>query len=175
MCECYFMVDCIVRNRGELMRLYEIINEIENFEFEIDEETGEILNYDALDQLEYDRQTKIENIGLWIKNLRAEADAVKAEKKNLADRESKLTKKADNLESYLAMNLDGEEFSTPRLAIGWRKSESTEILDIDKIPAKYLKTKTEISADKTAIKKAIKAGEKIEGATIVEKNNIQVN
>ena len=31
-----------------MAKLYEIMNEIENFDFEIDEETGEILNFDEL-------------------------------------------------------------------------------------------------------------------------------
>ena len=58
-----------------MARLYEIMQEIEGFEFEVDGETGEILNADALDLLEIERDTKIENICLWIKNLRADARA----------------------------------------------------------------------------------------------------
>ena len=63
-----------------MAKLYEIMNEIENFDFEIDEETGEILNFDALDRLQVARDVKIENLCLWVKNLKSDAEAYKAEK-----------------------------------------------------------------------------------------------
>ena len=46
------------------MNLFEIENEIMNC---WDQETGEILDSDRLDQLEMERDTKIENIALYIK------------------------------------------------------------------------------------------------------------
>ena len=52
------------------MNLFEIENEIMNC---WDQETGEILDSDRLDQLEMERDTKIENIALYIKNLTADA------------------------------------------------------------------------------------------------------
>ena len=47
--------------------LYEINEKLLNFEFEIDEETGEILNAGELDNLELARDEKIENLCLYIK------------------------------------------------------------------------------------------------------------
>lgn len=45
-------------------RLYDLVREIEDFEFEIDEETGEILNAEDLDKLELEKNEKIEQLCL---------------------------------------------------------------------------------------------------------------
>ena len=50
------------------MNLFELNQALMDFELEIDEETGEILNADALDSLELERDTKIENIALYQSN-----------------------------------------------------------------------------------------------------------
>lgn len=55
--------------------LYELAEELENFELEIDEETGEVLNLADLDKVEMEFKKKVEGICLWIKNLKADASA----------------------------------------------------------------------------------------------------
>ena len=79
------------------MKLYEIVEELRNFQFEIDEETGEILNADELDKLELARDEKIENICLMIKNLKADATAYKAEKDSFAEKEKRAKNEADRM------------------------------------------------------------------------------
>ena len=49
-----------------------------------------------------------------------------------------------------------------------------EIVDFDKLPEEYIKTKIEKNPDKVAIKNAIKNGENINGAKIVTNYNIQI-
>ena len=69
------------------MTLYEINQQIQKaIELGFDPETGEILDDSALQQLEIDRDEKVENICLFIKDLRAEATALDAEKKAMDDR-----------------------------------------------------------------------------------------
>ena len=157
------------------MTLYEIDKALMDFEFEIDEETGEILNAADLDELKMAREQKIEGVGLWIKNLEAEKEAVKNEKNNLDAREKRIAKKIDGLKDYLAYALDGQPFSTSRLVVGWRKSESVDISNEALIPAEYCNIATVSKPDKKAIKKALKEGKEIMGATIVENNNIQIS
>ena len=96
------------------MNLFEIENEIMNC---WDQETGEILDSDRLDQLEMERDTKIENIALYIKNLTADAEALKAEKQSFAERQKAPENKAELLKKYHATYLAGQKFSTPRVAI----------------------------------------------------------
>ena len=65
------------------MNLYEINSQIENFEFKIDEETGEVLNMNELNELKMSKDEKIENIALWIKNLKSDEKALDDEIKTL--------------------------------------------------------------------------------------------
>ena len=92
--------------------------------------------------------------------------------KKLADRKRSLNNKAIWLQEYVAASLNGDTFSTSKVAVTYRKSEAIEVLDIDKISPEYIKTT--ISADKTAIKKAIKAGEVVDGAQLIERMNMQI-
>ena len=52
----------------------------------IDPETGELLDYDAFEQMQMDREHKIENMVCWSKSLDAEAKAIRDEEKELAER-----------------------------------------------------------------------------------------
>ncbi|MBO7669510.1 MAG: siphovirus Gp157 family protein [Oscillospiraceae bacterium] len=61
------------------MNLYEINDALALWTPEVDEETGELLNGEALDELNAAREKKIEIIALWIKDLAAEIEAFKEE------------------------------------------------------------------------------------------------
>lgn len=152
------------------MNLYEIDQEILSL---VDPETGEILDYEAFAELQMERNQKIENIVLWIKNLVAEAAALKAEKDSFAEREKTAKNKAESLKKYLDTILQGQALKTTKFAVSYRKSEQTVIDDLSAIPAEFLK-EVQPEADKTAIKAAIKAGAEIAGAHIEEKMNISI-
>lgn len=156
------------------MKLYELNALIEGFEFDIDEETGEILNYDDLENLELERNVKIENIALWIKNLKAEAEALKSEKMAFAKRQQIAENKAESLKNFLEFALKGEKFKTDKVELTYRKSETVEIDpdEIGSLPEEFKRVKVE--PDKTALKKAIKGGESFKGVHLVEKNNLQI-
>lgn len=163
------------------MTLYEINQEIEAaiaamFD-EVDEETGEVKpgTVELLNQLQVARDEKIENIGVYIKNLTAEAAAIKAEEKNLKARREAKENRAERLKKYLTDQLGGENWTkSAKVSLTFRTSSPVEIDDESKIPEQYMKVKTEMAPDKTAIKKAIDAGEKVPGAHIGEKKNIQI-
>lgn len=164
------------------MNLYEMnaeINEVIMAMMEgVDEETGEV---DAglaarLDALQAERSEKIENIALWVKQLTAEGAAIKAEEDALKARRTSKEKMVARLKDYVASALQADgraKFETARVALSFRRSEVVEV-DMAKLPAEYQKTKTEISADKTAIKDALKKGETIDGAWLVERQNLQI-
>ena len=58
------------------MTLYEIDQQLLDC---IDLETGEIIDAEKLTELTMERDEKIEKVALWIKELKAEAEALKAE------------------------------------------------------------------------------------------------
>lgn len=156
------------------MTLFEINKAILEFDYEIDEETGEILNAEDLDALELARDEKIEGVGLWIKNLQAEAEAVKKEKDAMADRQHRLEKKAESLKGYLAWALQGEKFSTPRIAMSWRKSESVLIPDEALLDDRFVNVTMVKKPDKKLIKDTLKAGREVPGAELVTRQNLQI-
>lgn len=153
------------------MNLYEIDSAILSL---IDEETGEIMDYEAYKNLHIDRDKKIENTALFIKNLKAEESAINAEVDNLQERASKIKRKHENLSKYLQTFLAGEKFKTSKVTISYRKSDPVDIVDIEAIPDMYMRTKTTRESDKVAIKQAIKAGNKIPGAMLLDKQNMSI-
>lgn len=160
------------------LSLYEINEKILNFRYEIDEETGEILNIDELDELNMAFDEKIENLCLYAKSLRAEASAIKDEEKNLKERREAKERKADSIEDYIARNLNGRKFETPRVKVSWRKSESVEILNEDAVPESFLDIQVVRKPMKAEIKKRLKEaeakGEEIPWAKINTKQNMSL-
>ena len=150
------------------MTIYEIDNAILEC---IDMETGEIIDIDKLNKLELERESKIEGVACWIKDLKAEAEALKNEKQALAERQKVAENKMESLKKYLAYALDGKAFKTTRASVSFRKSQAVEIADIYKLDENYLRYK-EPEADKTAIKEALKAGKEVAGATLVENTSV---
>ena len=108
------------------MKLYEIDNAILEC---VDLETGEIIDTDKLNELQMERDAKIENIACWIKELKAEAEAIKAEKLALAERQKVAENKAESLKKWLAYALQGEKFKTARCAIRFMTTESVEVTE----------------------------------------------
>ena len=158
------------------MRLYEIDQEIEQAlnRTMIDEETGEILacpDMERLNELQMEREKKLENVAIFVKNARAEAAAIAAELKELTKRKRVLDNQAERTAAWLALVLDGEKFSTPKASVSFRKSLATEIDDISKIPEEFLKY-ADPTADKEAIKRAIKEGQIVDGAHLETRQSI---
>lgn len=157
------------------MNLYEIESSLARaFEAAIDPDTGEILNEDMADEferLQMDRDTKVENIACYIKNLRAEAAALKAEKDSLAARQKTAENRANSLSRYLAGYLNGDKFKTARASITWRKSEAVEVYDAALLTDDYLVI-PQPSPNKAEIKAALKAGKDVPGTRLVENHNM---
>ena len=136
-----------------------------------------------IDEVSLDLDTKIENIGCYIKNLEADVEALKKEEDNLEKRRKSAERKIEGLKRYLNGYLtacypnDSDrakwKFKSPKVVLGYRKSSSVEVPDIEKLDKKYIKITTKVDPDKTAIKDAIKNGEEVKGAFI--KQNINLN
>ena len=140
----------------------------------IDLETGELIDFERFDRLQMEREQKIENVVLWIKNLQSDALAFKAEKDSFAEREKAATKKAEQLKGWLSQVLEGQKFSTAKCAVSFRKSTKLEVLDETIIP-KELMVKTEsINPDANAIKALLKAGQEVKGCRLIENLNPQI-
>ena len=141
----------------------------------VDQETGEIIDLDRLNALEMERDTKISNVACWIKDLKAEAEAIKAEKQVLEKRQKAAENKAESLKQWLLFALNGEKFKDARCSISYRKSERVVFDDgfcFSSLPAQFKKVTVE--PKKTEIKDYLKTGATIEGVELAESSNIQI-
>lgn len=130
---------------------------------------------DTLEMINVSIEEKLENTGKFIKNTESDITGIKAE----IERLTAMKKTKENFVERLKNNVEFalkekglETLTVGTFKAGYRKSESVEIINLDVIPADF--TKVEIKADKTAIKKAIKAGEVVEGAEIKVNQNFYI-
>ena len=151
------------------MKLYEIDNAILEC---IDMETGEIIDAEKLDALNMERDAKIENVVLWIKDLKAEAEAIKAEKLALAERQKIAENKVESLKKWVAYALGGQKFSTAKCAVSFRNTESVEVTEegLEALMKEHdeLLTYEAPEPNKKAIKDAIKDGLSVAGVQLVQ-------
>ena len=148
---------------------------IEETDEVVDTETGEIFDASYLDNLQMQRDKKIENISKWIKNLDSDIEQLKAQKDSFAKRQKTAETKRDSLKGYLSSYLNGEKWDAPdrSVAISFRKSEAVSISDESIIPKKWF-IKQDPKLDKAGIRAALKKGLKVKGATLTVNNNIQI-
>lgn len=141
----------------------------------VDQETGEIIDPEALDALQMEREKKLENVALWVKDLRAEADAIGNEIKALTARKKAAEGKTERLKAWLAEALEGEVFKTSKVRVSYTHSTRLNVIDEQSVvnyieshytePEEFLRFQMpEIRKD--AVKAAIKEGAEIPGACI---------
>lgn len=147
------------------MTLYELTGAMKDFELEVDE-NGEITNMDELESLEMARHEKIENLCLYIKNLRAESAALAGEIKGFQYRKKMTDNKVDRLMKYLGDCLEGKEYKSAKAKVTYKKTSVVACEDPLALESRFQRVKVE--ADKTAIKNALKSGEEVTGAHLEE-------
>lgn len=151
------------------MNLYQIDTQILEC---IDAETGEIFDYEKFEALSLEKDAKIENILLWIKNLKAQAAALQAEKLNFAQRQKVCENQIERLEKFITDYLGGNKWESAKVKASFRKSESLEISANAVIPDGYTKCKYE--PDKKGLTQAIKDGQTFDGITLQTNLNLQI-
>ena len=159
--------------------LYEINQDILDC---VDLETGEILDTERLDSLQMEREAKLEGVALWIKDLKAEAAAVKEEADKLTARKKALDNKMDGLKAWLLYALGGEKLNTPRCKVYQTHSQRVNVTNEEKLfeyiyslnaPGMYLRYK-DPELNKDEIKKALKDGTVIPGAVLEETESVVI-
>ena len=161
--------------------LYEITKEYLDAlnRIEVDE-NGEITNYEEIGKKEGEFDAKAEAIALYIKNLSANALAIKNEEANLSERRKSIEKKAEYLKEYLSrlMLVAGKPLiETAKCKLSFRKSMSLNITNEEWFMEKYpdlLKIETKKSIPKKEIAELIKSGHEFVGVELVENQNLQI-
>lgn len=164
---------------SSLPTLYTISGDLLAVLNELEENGGELTPEleQALAITEGQFTEKAVDYGLAILNLEAMSEAAKAEKERLAG----LQKFYENAKKRLSETLSGAmqafdrpKVETPTLRLFLRHTQTTEVDNADDIPARFKVTKVETVVDKTAVKKAIVAGEDVPGAHLNDKYNLQI-
>ena len=159
------------------MKLYEISDAIRAAldHIELDEETGEILQADALHAVEAEANDKIEETALYLRELDAEAKADKDEADRMIARVKSMQKRSDYLKAMLldALHATGK-VKTARVTVSIRTSKAIEVADGVTLPDAFVTVRTTTTPNKTALKEAIEAGADIEGVRLVERESVQI-
>lgn len=160
------------------LSLYHIDQALENL---VDHDTGEVLDFDAFEELQMARDAKIEGIVCWTKNLAAEVKAIREEEKELAERRKELEAKRDKLLGYVDRALDGAPFQTAKCSVTFRKSTAVEITSMDALVKWCMDngydgkvTYAAPTVAKSDITALLKAGTAIDGAELVPRRNMGV-
>lgn len=139
---------------GDFKKLYDMFEEIDNFEPDFDESgnpidsdgsvIGDVVElkeamlaawFDTLDGIEEAFEDKAINIAVIVKSMRAEAEQLKAEKLRLAKRQSRKEKAAERLEQYLLNSMQAigrEKIDKPQAVIKVKKNPESTVVDNEK-------------------------------------------
>ena len=157
--------------------LYEINKSIEELtEKMVDPETGEI-NEEVmaqLEQLDMDMDEKLENYGLVMKQLMAEASILIDESKALKRRAEVKLNKYGRMEQLVKMVQNGKPKEYKRVKFGFRPSQSVEVVNEELVPDEYCIFKTDRKPQKREIKKLLNEGKEVPGCVLVEHENLQL-
>lgn len=145
----------------------------------LNEETGEIDTQKAerfLADLQLEKEVKLDNYGKYVKNLEAEAKALKEQEENFAKRRKSVERKAEWFRKAIVSSLmlsGDKKFESVNCVLTTAKSQKVEV-DEEILDKRFMREKIEYSADKKAIKEALKNGEDVAGAWIVTNINLTV-
>ncbi|QQA56337.1 siphovirus Gp157 family protein [Staphylococcus pseudintermedius] len=153
-------------NQNELA----ILEMLENEELSFDDVK------DTLDAIKDEQKRKYDAMQKMILSLKGDINTLKERETALSKRRKSYENKIKSLQNYMldSMKFKGEtKFKTEEFTYFIRKSDSTQIDDESAIPEKY-KIEQAPKIDKTQIKKDIKAGIEVAGASLVENESLGV-
>lgn len=153
-------------NESEL----EILEMLENEELSFEDVK------DTLDSIREEQKRKYDFMQKMILSLKGDVNTLKERETSLNKRRKSYENKIKSLQNYMldSMKYKGEtKFKTEEFTYFIRKSETTQIEDENVIPDKY-KIPQLPKIDKTQIKKDLKSGIDVSGASLIENESLGV-
>ena len=167
------------------MKLYELSKDYESLILAI--ENGDVPEEaitDTLESITTLLDEKVDNIACWIKQLTAEAEAIKAEEDKLKARRTAKLNRAERLTAYLfecLLNSGRTKIETARNVISFRNTPEKVVFDDEKKFIEWAMKNADSllnygkpTVDRTAVKVALENGAEIEGCRIERSQNIQI-
>ena len=155
------------------MKLYEI-TELQN---ELEKEEDEEIKKDLQELIAVELKNKSNNIVYVIKNLEGNNAAIDAEIERLQALKKRNSSNIEKIKSNVLWFMQQnkiDKIKTDLATFSLRKSESTDIENIEQIPQEFITVKQTFVPDKTAIKKAIKEGREVAGAKVITNYSLQI-
>lgn len=152
------------------MNLFKLNQNFDTIIAMIDDENNEINEqtlFDTLESIKLSREVTLDNIATLIEKNKAYAAAYAEKVKQLQGEKKRLEKVNDSLQSYMTSAMDDaglKELKTENHVLKPRNYKASVVIDnTHAIPDQYMVSKLTIMPDKTAIYKALKAGEEVPG------------
>jgi predicted nuclease with TOPRIM domain len=158
------------------MKLYELTDnymQLVEMADQLDEETFR----NTLESIQDSIEDKVENTAKVIKSIEADVQAIKEEEKRLKERRQSLETKIDNIKDYLKEQLEKtgiDKVKRPTITVSIQNNPpKAEIVDEKTIPLTY-KIPQPAKLNKKAILEAMKNGEKVPGAVLVQERGLRI-
>ena len=120
---------------------------------------------------------KVDAFAGFIREQAARAEFLKTEAQRIAAKGRSIERKLDSLKTHYLHIMQAHGLSRVAGAtytLSTRKSSRVDVPDVFALPEAYRVTKTEVSPDRKAIAAALKAGEAVPGASLVEGISLQI-
>lgn len=168
-------------NARTSLTLFEIAQEYRHItDVMMDSGVDEQTLADTLEAEAWPLELKAQNCGFVIRNLAAAADAIKKAERDMAARRKAMEDRANYLLKRLqiAMEIAGvSELSCPHFAIKVKKNPpSVDVFEPGLLPAEFLRQPAPPPAepDKEAIAQALKDGQDVPGARMVQGKRLEI-
>jgi hypothetical protein len=136
---------------------------------------------DTLALLEGDIREKAINVAGFTRNLEAAADVIKAAGRQMLARAERLEKRAESVRNYLLFQCQAAgitKIEAPWFVISVRKNPPAVVIDDPSaIPQEYMRPPPPPpppAPDKTAISRALKAGDDVPGAHLMQGERLEI-
>jgi hypothetical protein len=163
------------------LNLYQLSSKyIEALDFLTDPEMDlpiEAIN-DTLEGLSGGLEDKAINLAKFLRNLEATAEAIKEAEADMAKRRKAFENRVKWLKSYLKDSMENTgitKIECPFFKLSIQKNPaSVEVFDENLIPEQFKEPVTTWKIDKNAIKEALKNGETVAGATLLNGTRLSI-
>lgn len=160
------------------MKLYELTNEflsLENMASDISDELDATAFSELWESINLQFEEKAEKTACVIKNLLADAEALKAEENRLNLRRKRIEKSAESLKEYLEFNMiasDNKKITGKLFTLAIQKNQPSVVIDDEsKLPDSCFIVKREVS--KTAVKEYLTTGN-ADGAHLEQSESLRI-
>lgn len=159
------------------MNLYKLAEEIEKLIESIDlvEPEYQIEISEQIEALGLEHDSKVENIGLWVKRLASEVEQWKAEEDRISKERKSKEDRIDYLKEYLALCMGKGVYSSPIISISAHVDRSVKYStkSTSSIPEEYVKTVERKEVDTSKVKEALDSGISLSFARYIEKKRVK--